>query len=254
MTVTVYTKPACIQCDFTFTALEKLGIAYDKVDVSMDPEAMKKVQELGYKQVPVVVTDQAHWSGFRPEKIKGINQRDEAPAQEPQPDVKFGYWSESDGDGSRSFSEDKPDYWDRGFMPNDLNADAIGYAALYPEMEPGTDAESADNWGPVADTPEEAIIAMREAWDHKARVIDALTDRPGREPPSTDRLTRLDNIAQDLAALTDADLAALERVVVGLAMSAPSTERRMDVVNALSEISARQHLARRSSTAKSFDQ
>ena len=36
MTITVYTKPACVQCNATYKALDKQGIAYDKVDISLE--------------------------------------------------------------------------------------------------------------------------------------------------------------------------------------------------------------------------
>ncbi|MBW4095534.1 MAG: glutaredoxin-like protein NrdH [Acidobacteria bacterium] len=69
MTVTVYTKPACVQCNATYRALDKNGIEYQSVDVSTDPEALERLKALGYMQAPVVVTDADHWSGFRPDKI-----------------------------------------------------------------------------------------------------------------------------------------------------------------------------------------
>ncbi|MDJ0355424.1 glutaredoxin-like protein NrdH [Paenarthrobacter sp. PH39-S1] len=69
MTVTVYTKPACVQCNATYRALDKKGITYQSVDISQDPDALERLRALGYLQAPVVVTDQDHWSGFRPDKI-----------------------------------------------------------------------------------------------------------------------------------------------------------------------------------------
>ncbi|MCU1572117.1 MAG: NrdH-redoxin [Micrococcaceae bacterium] len=69
MTVTVYTKPACVQCNATYRALDKRGITYQSVDISQDPEALERLRGLGYQQAPVVVTDQDSWSGFRPDKI-----------------------------------------------------------------------------------------------------------------------------------------------------------------------------------------
>ncbi|MDQ0708530.1 MULTISPECIES: glutaredoxin-like protein NrdH [Arthrobacter] len=72
MTVTVYTKPACVQCNATYRALDKKGIVYQSVDVSQDPEALERLKEMGYLQAPVVVTDNDHWSGFRPDKIAGL--------------------------------------------------------------------------------------------------------------------------------------------------------------------------------------
>lgn len=72
MTVTVYTKPACVQCIATYRALDKQGIAYEKRDISMDPEARDYVMALGYLQAPVVVAGNTHWSGFRPDRINAL--------------------------------------------------------------------------------------------------------------------------------------------------------------------------------------
>lgn len=71
--ITVYTKPSCVQCTATYRALDKAGINYDLVDISQDTAARDYVMALGYLQAPVVVVDEGtHWSGFRPEKLKSI--------------------------------------------------------------------------------------------------------------------------------------------------------------------------------------
>ncbi len=75
MTVTVYTKPACVQCNATYKALDKQGIAYEMVDISLDTEARDYVMALGYLQAPVVVAGNEHWSGFRPDRIKALVRR-----------------------------------------------------------------------------------------------------------------------------------------------------------------------------------
>lgn len=80
MTVTVYTKPACVQCNATYKALDKKGIAYQSVDISLDAEALERLKALGYMQAPVVVTDHDHWSGFRPDKIEELAQANAATA------------------------------------------------------------------------------------------------------------------------------------------------------------------------------
>lgn len=72
MTITVYTKPACGQCTATYAALDKHGLDYEIVDISQDDEARDYVMALGYLQAPVVVAGDEHWSGFRPERIKGL--------------------------------------------------------------------------------------------------------------------------------------------------------------------------------------
>lgn len=71
-TVTVYTKPACVQCNATYKALQKQGIKYDVVDITEVPEARDYVTGLGYLQAPVVVAGDNHWSGFRPDRIKAL--------------------------------------------------------------------------------------------------------------------------------------------------------------------------------------
>jgi glutaredoxin-like protein NrdH len=71
-TVTVYTKPACPQCTATAKALDKQGIAYRSVDITLDAEARRYVMALGYLQAPVVVAGNDHWSGFRPDRIKTL--------------------------------------------------------------------------------------------------------------------------------------------------------------------------------------
>ena len=71
--ITVYTKPACVQCNAVFRALDKAGIEYQKVDISTDPEAREYVMALGYLQAPVVYAGpDRHFSGFRPDRIKEL--------------------------------------------------------------------------------------------------------------------------------------------------------------------------------------
>jgi len=69
MAVTVYTKPSCVQCTATYRALNARGIEFEIFDVSVDEKALQAVKDLGYLQAPVVIADDEHWSGFRPDKI-----------------------------------------------------------------------------------------------------------------------------------------------------------------------------------------
>ena len=70
MSITVYSKPNCVQCDATYRALAKHGLEYEVVDITADPEALQTVKPLGYQQAPVVFADGDHRSGFRPDRIK----------------------------------------------------------------------------------------------------------------------------------------------------------------------------------------
>lgn len=76
--IVVYTKPACVQCDFTKRKLDTLGLVYDTVDVTEDEDALHFItQNLGYLAAPVVYAwgdgdDEQHWSGFQPERLAGL--------------------------------------------------------------------------------------------------------------------------------------------------------------------------------------
>jgi glutaredoxin-like protein NrdH len=71
--IKVYTKPACMQCDATYRALDKAGINYEKIDVTQNAEAREDVMSLGYLAMPVVyVSPTQHWSGFRPDRLGSI--------------------------------------------------------------------------------------------------------------------------------------------------------------------------------------
>ena len=73
MTVTVYPKPSCVQCNATIQALNKKGIDHAVIDVTEDQAAYDHVIELGAQQVPVVETETEHWTGYRPDKISGLS-------------------------------------------------------------------------------------------------------------------------------------------------------------------------------------
>ncbi|MDH6235721.1 glutaredoxin-like protein NrdH [Cryobacterium sp. CG_9.6] len=75
MAITVYTKPSCVQCTATYRALDSKGIEYEVLDLSVDENALEAVKALGYLQAPVVITDEEHWSGFRPDKINALAAR-----------------------------------------------------------------------------------------------------------------------------------------------------------------------------------
>ncbi|MGV8968490.1 MAG: glutaredoxin-like protein NrdH [Cellulomonas sp.] len=75
MSITVYSKPSCVQCTATYRALDKLGLAYATVDIAADPVAHAYVMSLGHLQAPVVVVGDEHWSGYRPGRIAGLAER-----------------------------------------------------------------------------------------------------------------------------------------------------------------------------------
>ena len=69
MSVIVYTKPSCVQCDQTKRFLDKSGIEYTTIDITENQEAVDKIIDLGFKSAPVVMTDVDSWAGFNPSKL-----------------------------------------------------------------------------------------------------------------------------------------------------------------------------------------
>lgn len=77
MKITLYFKPACVQCDATKRALDRRGLPYDLIDLTQDPQAFEFVTGLGHRQAPVVVVViddrlHAHWSGYQPSQISAL--------------------------------------------------------------------------------------------------------------------------------------------------------------------------------------
>lgn len=72
--IELYTKNNCPGCAMTKKQLTALGIEYVETNVELDPEALKKVKELGFNTVPVVLDRETGdiWSGFQPDKIKSL--------------------------------------------------------------------------------------------------------------------------------------------------------------------------------------
>ena len=72
MTVTVYSKPDCPQCDSTRRDLEILGIEYALVDLMQDRDALARLVAQGYRSAPVVETDRGSWSGYDRERLRAL--------------------------------------------------------------------------------------------------------------------------------------------------------------------------------------
>ena len=70
MTITVWQKPSCVQCEQTKKELDKRGIIYKTRKLT--PKAVERFLELGLMAAPIVETDDRRWSGFRLDKIKSL--------------------------------------------------------------------------------------------------------------------------------------------------------------------------------------
>ncbi len=73
MTITVLSKPSCVQCTATYRALDRKGIKYEVKDITADADALAQAKELGHMSAPVVVVSadgfEDSWGGFRPDRI-----------------------------------------------------------------------------------------------------------------------------------------------------------------------------------------
>lgn len=67
--VTVYSKPDCMQCNFTKKWLKERNVPYTELNIKEDEEALLKVKEMGFQSVPVIVTEDDSWYGFQPDKL-----------------------------------------------------------------------------------------------------------------------------------------------------------------------------------------
>ncbi len=74
MRIIIYTKNNCVQCNATKNAMDRHGIDYQLINLDAQPDAIDSLKSLGYRQVPVVMANDDHWSGFRPDKIAGLRQ------------------------------------------------------------------------------------------------------------------------------------------------------------------------------------
>lgn len=72
MRITIYTRNDCVQCHATKRAIENRGLTFDLINLDLHPEALDDLRAQGYRQLPVVVTDQESWSGFRPDLINRL--------------------------------------------------------------------------------------------------------------------------------------------------------------------------------------
>ncbi len=69
MTVTVYTKNNCVQCEATKRHLDKLDIPYEVINITNDIGALDKLISLGYRSAPVVIAGKQSGAGSVPDKI-----------------------------------------------------------------------------------------------------------------------------------------------------------------------------------------
>lgn len=66
---TIWSLPACQQCDATKRFLDKRQVPYLAMDLAEHPAQADKFRSEGLQQAPIVETPYETWSGFRPDAL-----------------------------------------------------------------------------------------------------------------------------------------------------------------------------------------
>lgn len=74
MTIRVYAKPQCQQCDMTKRLLDREGVSYVIEDLTEEGN-LAAAKALGHTSAPVVVVGEESWAGFQPQKINALIER-----------------------------------------------------------------------------------------------------------------------------------------------------------------------------------
>ena len=68
--IILYSKPNCMQCNFTKKYLTEKEIEFQTIDVTESEEALAKVKGMGFQAVPVIVTENEEaFYGFQPDRL-----------------------------------------------------------------------------------------------------------------------------------------------------------------------------------------
>ena len=70
--IKVYSKPNCMQCEFSKKYLKDKGIEFKEINVFDDDEALSMLRDAGYSQMPVVDVDGEKHTGFRPDVLAKV--------------------------------------------------------------------------------------------------------------------------------------------------------------------------------------
>lgn len=71
--VTVYSKPNCMQCNFTKKFLDENQVDYQVKDITESDANLNEVKDLGFASLPVVVAEGMEaFNGFRPDRLNQL--------------------------------------------------------------------------------------------------------------------------------------------------------------------------------------
>ena len=61
--IKVYSKPNCQFCDMSKQLLESRGVAYESIDITLDPDARQMLVDAGFRSVPQIYNNTHHIPG-----------------------------------------------------------------------------------------------------------------------------------------------------------------------------------------------
>lgn len=71
MTLQVYTAQGCMPCMAVKRHLKNAGVDFEENDIA-EPDNLKYVESLGFKQVPVTTYGENHVAGFNPTELNAL--------------------------------------------------------------------------------------------------------------------------------------------------------------------------------------
>lgn len=80
MSIVVYSKPACSQCDNTYRHLDRKKLEYTIIDISEDKDAFEHVMSSGIMSAPLVEVTldsgvKLSWGGYKYDEIESLAER-----------------------------------------------------------------------------------------------------------------------------------------------------------------------------------
>ena len=70
--ITIYSKPNCMQCEFSKKYLNDKGIEFKEINVFEDAESLGMLRDEGFSQMPVVSIGGEFHTGFQPNILSKV--------------------------------------------------------------------------------------------------------------------------------------------------------------------------------------
>jgi glutaredoxin-like protein NrdH len=72
MDIKVFSKNNCMQCKMVKRFLDEKQVAYQEINIDVEPEYVNYLLDKGFQSLPVVESEKGIFSGFAPNKLKEL--------------------------------------------------------------------------------------------------------------------------------------------------------------------------------------